>query len=124
MHRYFIILLAVTSIQTAAPASGAETVVQPTPPQNICAEQDITLKIWKSQNVIWALELERRPPTLTVDRRRWLALPASFQSGIALTSYCRLGAVDGSAEMQVVDTGGSLFGVVRGGKWKNRLTGD
>jgi hypothetical protein len=124
MHRYFIILLAVTSIQAAAPASGAETVVQPTPPQNICAEQDVVVTIWKSQNVIWGVEPERRPPTLTVDRRRWLGLPASFQSTIALASYCRLGAVDGAAEMQVVDTGGSVFGVVRDGKWKNRLTGN
>jgi hypothetical protein len=123
MLRYFIILATATSVQVAL-ASDNKAKLQPAPVGNLCAEQDITVTIWKSQNVIWAVELEKRPPTLTVNRRQWLSLPASSQSGIALASYCRLGAVDGAAEMQVVDTGGSLFGVVRGGKWKNRLTGD
>jgi hypothetical protein len=80
--------------------------------------------IWRSQNAIRAIELERNPPTLTVNRRQWLRLPAAVQAGIAVSSYCRLGAVDRAAEMQVIDAGGSLFGTVRGGKWTNRLTGD
>jgi hypothetical protein len=122
MLRYFIILLAVTSIQ-AAPASGTETEVQPTPLPTSCAEQDITVTVWKSQNVIYAVELERIPPTVIVDRRRWLRLPERLQLSIALASYCRMGAVDQTATMQVVDTGESLFGTVSRGKWKNRLTG-
>lgn len=123
MFRYAIILAAATSVQ-AASASENKAVLQPATLENLCAEQDRTVAIWQNQNVIWAVELERRPPILTVNRRQWLNLPANFQASIALAAYCRLGAVDGAAEMRVLDGGGSLFGVVRGGKWKNRLTGD
>jgi hypothetical protein len=80
--------------------------------------------IWESQSVIQAIELERNPPTVTVNRRQWLRLPAPLQANIAVSSYCRLGAVERDAEMQVVDTVGSLLGTVHGGIWKNRLTGD
>ncbi|MCS4243147.1 hypothetical protein M2418_002678 [Rhizobium sp. BIGb0125] len=123
MLRHFIILAAATSVQHAS-ASETKTVLQPAPLEYLCAEQDHIVAIWQNQNVIWAVELERKPPTLTVNRRQWLGISANHQSSIALASYCRLGAVDGAAEMQVVDTGGSLFGVVREGKWKNRLTGE
>jgi hypothetical protein len=123
MLRYLIVLATATSVQVAS-ASDNKAVLQPAPVGNLCAEQDVTVAIWQSQHVIWAVELEKRPPTLTVNRRQWLSLSASFQSNIALASYCRLEAVDGTAEMQVVDTGGSLLGAVRGGRWKNRLTGD
>ncbi len=121
MLRYIIILATAMSVPTAS-ASDTKTVLQAAPLEYVCAEQDQIVAIWQSQNVIWAVELDRRPPTLTVNRRQWLGIPANHQSSMVLASYCRLGAVDGAAEMQVVDTGGSLLGVVRKGKWKNRLT--
>ena len=89
-----------------------------------CHNEDTLVLVWSSQQVVRDVDYKRRPPTMEVNWRQWMMLPFNFQANIALSAFCRVKLTDPNGVLEVIDQRGALLGSVKGGEWRNLITGD
>jgi hypothetical protein len=89
-----------------------------------CLRERLLLDVWRTQDLIMAVEQRGTDIVVVVSRRPWKKITRTQQVGIAKAAFCLATELQGQGEAIVSDSDGTQLGRVERGKWVSTLYPD